>query len=60
MSVVKYGISDSSVVNSNVWNTTKTVAIPDNKNRSPTLLIKKALVAALHACARVYQKPINK
>jgi len=34
--------------------------MPDKKNKSPTLLIKKALVAAFPACTRVYQNPINK
>lgn len=34
--------------------------MPANKNKSPTLLIKKALVAALPACILVYQKLINK
>jgi hypothetical protein len=41
-------------------NTTIAIEIPDNKNKSPTLFTKKAFVAALPACARVYQNPINK
>jgi len=34
--------------------------MPVSRNRSPTLLIRKALVAALPACALVYQKPIKR
>ena len=36
------------------------IEIPVRRNKSPILLIKKALVAAFPACTRVYQKPINK
>jgi hypothetical protein len=36
------------------------IQIPDNKNKSPTLLIKNAFVAAFPACALVYQNPIDK
>jgi len=46
--------------NSSVWNKTKVIEIPTKKNKSPTLLIKKAFVAAFPAWARVYQNPINK
>jgi tmRNA-binding protein len=34
--------------------------MPDSKNKSPTLLIKNAFVAAFPACTLVYQNPINK
>jgi len=48
------------VEKSKVWKVKKSKLIPTKKNKSPILFIRNAFVAALPACWRVYQKPINK
>ena len=53
-------IIDCNAEKSSVWQTTTIIERPLNKNRSPTLLIKNAFVAALPACALVNQKPIRR
>lgn len=54
------GISNCSTSNYKVLKTKKVKAMPVKKNKSPTLLTKKALVADLAAWARTVQKPISK
>lgn len=55
-----YKTSTSKVAKSTVSKIKNTKAIPLKKNKSPTLLTKNALVAALPAWARVDQKPMSR
>lgn len=60
MSEGKYGASALITPKSMEWKVINVRLMPVNRNRSPTLLIRKALVAAFPAWARVYQKPISR